>query len=304
MYDVIIVGGGPAGLSAAEILGRCRRRVLVCDAGQPRNSHARAVHAFLTRDGAPPAELLALARAELRRYDTVEYHHTIVTGAARVDNQFEVTVQSGERFRSRKLLLATGVVDEIPPIEGIDEFHGRSVFHCPYCDAWEWRDQPLAVYGRNSSACRFAVDLTLWSKDMAFVSDGAEVSVDDRALLEAWHIGIFTQKIDRLEGRDGHLERIRFADGQALARRAMFFSSGQYKRQALADRLGCDFTDKGCISVDDYGAANVPGLYAAGDVTKLSQMVVIAASEGLQAGIVINKALLKEDQTSEGIFDF
>src|SRR5687767_12385523 len=145
MYDVIIVGGGPAGLSAALVLGRCRRTVLVIDQGKPRNAAAQAMHGYLTRDGINPSDLLHLARRELRRYG-VEFRRDEVTQAKRQRDRFEVVTHKRERFRSRKLLLATGIRDQLPRIEGLTELYGISVHHCPYCDGWEWRDRALAAY--------------------------------------------------------------------------------------------------------------------------------------------------------------
>ena len=149
--DVIIVGAGPAGLSAALVLGRCRRRVLVFDSGHPRNAASHGLHGYLTRDGIDPGEFLQIARDQLRQYETVQLRHVEVIDAQRLENSFEISLANGERFTSRRLLLATGVVDEIPQIEGMAEFYGTSVFHCPYCDGWEMRDQPLAVLGHGKA---------------------------------------------------------------------------------------------------------------------------------------------------------
>ncbi|MEZ0334294.1 MAG: NAD(P)/FAD-dependent oxidoreductase, partial [Gemmatimonadales bacterium] len=146
-WDCIIVGGGPAGLSAALMLGRCRRRVLLCDVGGQRNLRSHAMHGYLTRDGVSPAEFLRLARAELGRYGTVECRELEIVEATREDGGFAVCAADGTRLNTRKLLLATGVIDELPAIEGLDALYGTSVHHCPYCDAWEWRDRPLAAYG-------------------------------------------------------------------------------------------------------------------------------------------------------------
>ena len=172
-FDVIIVGAGPAGLSAALVLGRCRRRVLVLDTDKPRNYASAALHAFLTRDGIHPQELRRIGREQLSQYDTVTLAQREATAARCVDDGFEVTLAGGERLRCRKLLLATGVVDELPPIEGVQELYGRSVFHCPYCDGWESRDQPVAVYSRTSKGVAFAIQLKVWSRDLVLCTDGA-----------------------------------------------------------------------------------------------------------------------------------
>ena len=170
MFDVIIVGAGPAGLSAALILGRCRRKVLVCDAGHPRNAASRALHGYLTRDGIEPAELLRIGREQLSPYKTVQMRSGEVTDARRAGKGFEITVND-EAIASRKLLLATGVVDHLPDIEGLKPLYGRSVFHCPYCDGWEQRDQPIAIYGREDRGAGLALELTGWSRDLVVVHE-------------------------------------------------------------------------------------------------------------------------------------
>ena len=296
MYDAIIVGGGPAGLSAALILGRCRRRVLICDAGLPRNAASHALHGFLTRDGIEPAELLRIGREQLRRYDSVELRAIEVTDASYFGDGFEVTLSDGTCRRSRKLLLATGVVDHLPEIAGIEDFYGRSVFHCPYCDGWEVRDQPLAVYGRGEHGQGLALELTAWSDDLVLCTDGpAGLTAEDRGRLAKHSIEVREEWIAHLEGTDGMLERIVFTNGATLARRALFFSTGQHQRSDLSAILGCAFTDKGAVQTGEYETTNVPGLYVAGDASRLMQLAIVAAAEGAQAAFAINTALLKED---------
>lgn len=296
MYDAIIVGGGPAGLSAALILGRCLRRVLVCDAGHPRNSASHALHGFLTRDGIEPAELLRIAREQLRRYDSVELRAVEVTDASCFGDGFEVTLGDNTRLRCRKLLLATGVVDHLPEVAGIEDFYGRSVFHCPYCDGWEVRDQPLAVYGHGEHGRGLALELTAWSDDLVLCTDGpAGLTAEDRGRLAKHSIQVREERIARLDGADGVLERIIFTNGETLARRAIFFSTGQSQRSDLSEKLGCAFTDKGAVQTGEYETTNVPGLYVAGDASRLMQLAIVAAAEGAQAAFAINTALLKED---------
>jgi thioredoxin reductase len=296
MFEVIIVGAGPAGLSAALILGRCRRRVLVCDAGQPRNAASRAVHGFLSRDGTPPTELLDCAREQIRPYKTVTMLQTAVVDAEQTAEGFSVLLADGSSYFAPKLLLATGVVDELPAIAGIDGLYGRSVHHCPYCDGWEWRDQPLAVYGRGEKGSGLCLMLTLWSKDLVLCSDGpSELSAGEQERLRYHGIAVREERIARLEGtEDGLLEQIVFATGDALPRRAMFFNTGQYQRSPLLAKLGCAFTEKGRADTSRFEETNVPGLYVVGDASGDVQLVVVAAAEGARAAFAINKAMLRE----------
>lgn len=296
MFDVIIVGAGPAGLSAALVLGRCRRRVLICDAGKPRNAKSHALHCYLTRDGSEPAEFLRIGREQLRAYETVELRQMQVSDAQRVENTFEITLANGDRLTSRKLLLATGVVDELPQLKGIEHFYGLSVFHCPYCDGWEMRDQPLAVYGRGENGVGLALELLLWSSNLTLCTDGpSQIEQKDLDRLAHHSIPVREEKVARLDGSDGSLEQITFETGEPLKVRGMFFSTGQQQASDLPKKLGCDFSENGCVSTGEYETTNVTGLYVAGDASRLVQFVIVAASEGAQAAVAINKELMKED---------
>ena len=297
IYDVVVVGAGPAGLSAALILGRCRRSVLVCDTGRPRNARSQALHGYLTRDGVPPLEFLRIARQELEPYGTIEVRHVQVTDAAsREDKRFDVTLDGGERVRARKLLLATGVVDNLPSIEGFSDLYGRSVFHCPYCDGWEVRDRPIAIYGRGARGLGLSLELTAWSRDLVLCTDGpSAIDAGGLARLRRNGIAVREDRIARLEGRDGILEQIVFAAGERLARRALFFTTGQAQRSDLAVRLGCDVSEKGTVRTGKYEATHVEGLYVAGDASRAVQWVVVAAAEGAEAAFAINTDLIEED---------
>jgi thioredoxin reductase len=297
IYDVIIVGAGPAGLNAALILGRCRRTVLICDNGQPRNAASRALHGYPTRDGIDPREFRAIGRQELTRYDTVELRDVAATDAqCEASGQFRVTLADGAVVRSRKLLVATGVCDNLPDIPGIQEMYGRSVFHCPYCDGWENRDQPIAVYGKGYRGTGLALELTAWSRDLVLCTDGpADMDADDRARFARNGIAIREERVVALDGRDGLLERVRFSTGEPLPRRALFFSAGQFQRSELAIRLGCEFNDKGTVRTGKYESTHLPGLYVAGDASRAVQWVIVAAAEGAEAAFAINTDLIKED---------
>ena len=295
MYDVIIVGAGPAGLSAALMLGRCRRRVLVIDSGQPRNAASRAMHGFLSRDGMPPREFLALAREQMRRYETVEIRDGCVSMAECRDAMFHVRLDDGAEYGARKLLIATGVVDNLPEIPGFRELYGVSVFHCPYCDGWEVRDQPIAIYGRGERGLGLALELTAWSRDLVLCTDGpSELDPQDLARLDRNGIRVREDRVTRLEGTDG-LERVAFATGEPLARRALFITTGPRQQSRIAHGLGCEIHEKGTVLTGKYETTHLRGLYVAGDASRAVQWVVVAAAEGAEASFAINTDLLKED---------
>jgi thioredoxin reductase len=295
MYDVIIVGAGPAGLSAALMLGRCRRRVLVCDTGRPRNAASRSMHGYLSRDGMPPPDFLKVAREQMKQYETVELRDAEVTHAECNDRLFHVTLRDGVRLAARKLLIATGVVDNLPEIPGFRDLYGLGVFHCPYCDGWEVRDQPLAVYGRGARGLGLSLELTGWSRDIVLCTDGpSEIDAEDLSKLTRNGIVVRDERVARLEG-DGGLECVVFETGERLARRALFFTTGQTQQSELAHRLGCEINDKGTVRTGRYETTHLTGLYVAGDASRAVQWVVVAAAEGAEAAFAINTDLLKED---------
>jgi thioredoxin reductase len=295
MYEVIIVGAGPAGLSAALILGRCRRHVLVCDTGEYRNDASHALHGFLSRDGVSPRELRHLGREQLRQYEGVELRRVRVVDATLQEGRFEVTLEDGTRLGTRRLLLATGVYDELPPLAGAEEFYGRGVHHCPYCDGWELRDQPLAIYGAEKHGRKLALELRQWSANLTLCTNGpAELPGRERGRLRRNGIVIREERITRLEGKE-HLEQLVFENGETLSCRALFFKGAERQRSDLAVRLGCDFTKRGAVRTGEYEATDVPGLFVAGDASHRVQLAIIAASEGAAAAYAINTSLTKED---------
>jgi thioredoxin reductase len=297
MWDVVIVGGGPAGLNGGVMLGRSRRRVLLCDAARPRNARSRGVNGFLTREGTSPAEMRRLGREELRRYPTVTLRDVEVATARRAGENFEISLATGEEMLARKLLLAPGLMEDAPAIEGARELYGRGVFNCPYCDGWELRDQPFAVYGggRGGEIVGFVEELLVWSRDLVLCTDGpAGLADEDRRRLEARGVAIIEENILRLEGGDAGLERIVLASGRGLERRALFFTLPECRQSPLIEQLGIDQTQRGAVATGHCERTNVPGLYVAGDASRRVHFAVVAAAEGAMAGFAINAELVEE----------
>ena len=296
-YDAVIVGGGPAGLSAALVLGRCRRRVLLVDAGRPRNAASRRLHGFLTRDGVDPMELRRIARRQLSPYDVELVRGEVVQVKPR-KRGFVIALAGGQRLSSRILLIATGVVDRIPALEGLPALYGRSVFHCPYCDGWEVRDRALAVYGRGKNGAGLALSLKTWSPDVTLLSDGPpRLSPELQQVLATRRVAVDRARIARLDPKRGGL-RVVFRNGERRPFGALFFSTGQDHSCDIPRRLGCRFSAKGAILTDRFERTGVPRLYVAGDASRDVQLAIVAAAEGAKAGIAINRELQQEEGLS------
>jgi thioredoxin reductase len=296
MFDVLVVGGGPAGLSAALMLGRCRRRVLLCDLGEPRNRRSCALHGYLTRDGVRPAEFLELGRRELPAY-SVDVRRVGVVDARIDERRCAATLTDGSEELSRFLLIATGVVDDLPGLPGFEDCYGRSIFHCPYCDGWELRGKRLAAFGRGREGGGLALGLTTWSRDVVLCTNGGTVDQRSRGRLEANGVAVRVEPIVRLDHENGALRAIHFRRGAPLERDALFFSTGQHPQSPLAASLGCRLTKHGTVKTGMLCETNIPRVYVAGDASRDAQFIVVAAAEGVKAAVAINKALQAEDLT-------
>lgn len=289
-FDTLILGGGPAGLSAALYLGRSRKHVAVLDAGEPRHAVSKAVHNFLTRDGISPAELRARSWEQMQPYESVEHVPGVRVTALEHDGElWRATLHTGEIYTAPTALLAMGVVDEHPNIPGYESFWAHTIHFCPYCHGWEMRDLPLAVLGKGDYLRHMAPLLRGWSDDVVVLTHGAPVDEETLATLTSLHIPIHTSKIVRLTGEEEQLQHIHFEDGTHIERQGMFVHATQHP-VPLVTTLGLEMNDH-LVIVDAFQKTSAPNLWAAGDLCTPMQQVVTAASQGGLAGAMINMAL-------------
>jgi thioredoxin reductase len=306
-YDVAVIGGGAAGLSAAVVLGRSRRSVVVVDAGEPRNAPAEGVHGFLTRDGVKPTELVAQGRAEAAGYG-VELRDGEATGARRVAGGFEVTLETAPAgatgrtvVRARRLVVTTGLVDELPDVAGLRERWGRDVVHCPYCHGWEVRDQPIGVLGGHPRAVHVVQLFRQLSPDVVlFTNGGPSPSEAELEELAARDVRVVPGAVVAVEVTDDHLSGVRLADGTVVPRRALAVGTRLVARSAVLDGLGLHPTPDPLgtgerIEADPTGRTAVDGVWVAGNVSNVMAQVVVASAEGHMAGAVVNADLAAED---------
>jgi thioredoxin reductase len=291
-YDVVVIGGGAAGLSAALVLGRARRRVAVVDAGSPRNAPAAHMHGFLSRDGMPPADLLAAGRAEAAAYGV----ELIEGRVAAIDAGFAVRLADGRVLSARRILVATGVRDELPEIPGVRERWGRDLLHCPYCHGWEVRDEPLGVLGTLQGSVEHALLVRQWSADVVFFVHTYDLAEAERVRLESRGVRIVLGEVARLVVEDDRLTGVELAGGEVVPRRAVFVRPGNVPHpDGLLDGLGVEVDEHGFASVDATGRTSVAGVWAAGNVVDPRAQVITAAGAGSAAAIAINADLLGED---------
>jgi thioredoxin reductase len=291
-YDVAIVGGGAAGLSAALVLGRARRSVVVIDARQPRNAPATHMHGFLSRDGMAPTDLIDIARDEAASYDVEFIHDHVVS----VEPGFSLRLGEGGRLEARRLLIGTGATDELPPIEGARERWGRDFLHCPYCHGWEVRDQPLGVLSTGAGSVEHAELIRQWSADLVFFPHVYGLTDDERERLEALGIRIVKGEVRMIVVEDDRLRGVALADGSVVERTAVFIRPNMRPTASgLLEQLGCDVDDLGFVRVDGAGRTSVDGVWAAGNVANPRAQVITAAGEGSAAAIAINADLVQED---------
>lgn len=295
VLDCIIVGGGPAGLNAAIVLARCRRKIIIFDSGTYRNKASQGMHNYLTRDGIIPTDFIDICHAELKKYGVQIHRKTVRSGMKTKDNLFRIQDDSGNTYFSKLLLIATGVEDNLPQIEGFRDLYGKSVFHCPYCDGWEVRDRKLGVYARTKNGSDLALALKGWSADVTLFTDGRfRLKPQQVEELQTHDIAIMKDRIAKLEGQDGQLQQVIFHSGESRRLDALFFVNGYRQQCDIAKTFGCTINRKGVVVTNRFQQTNIPGILVAGDASKDMHFVVVAAAEGAKAGVIINKHLLKE----------
>ena len=303
-YDVVVVGGGAAGLSAALVLGRARRRVAVVDAGQPRNATATHMQGFLGSDGLPPSELVARGREEVAGYGSSLISGTVshinpCPPAPHRSRQFHVVLADGSSLTARRVLVTTGLHDDVLDIPGVRERWGRDLLHCPYCHGYEVRDQPLGVLAGTPATARAVVAhaqlIRQWSTDVVFFANGTTLTADQREQLVARDIGIVDTPVVSLVLDDDRLVGVELADGHVVPRAAVFVRPQFVPHDTLLTALGCATHDDGWVAVDPTGATSVPGVWAAGNAVNPRAQVITAAGEGSAAAIAINNDLVEDD---------
>lgn len=295
--DCVIIGGGPAGLNAALVLGRAKRNVIVFDANRPRNAVTQESHGFLTRDGVKPNEFRALAAQELRKYPSVTIEQNLITAVRKQESFFEVIANDQRAHRARAVILATGLKETLPAIDGIHDYYGKSLFSCPYCDGWELKDRPLVVIVEGERAFHAAKIIWNWSRDLLICTNGHQVlTSEQKEVLRQKEIQVVEDRIRALVGKDGQLERIVFASQGESRREGGFVDTHVFQASSFGSELGCEMNAHGGIVVDQLGRTSVPGVYAAGDTSLDSpSQLIIAAAAGSRAAAGVNMDLTESD---------
>jgi thioredoxin reductase len=299
-YDVVVIGGGAAGLSAALVLSRARRKVLVADAGAPRNAPSAHMHGYLSRDGVPPGELLAAGRREVNSYGGEIVDATVtdlVTDLVTVGRSgFWVLLADGQRISARRLLVTTGLRDDLPDISGLRDRWARDVLHCPYCHGHEVRDRPLGVLGGTPGAVRYAQVVRQWTPDLVYFTPPDVLTAAERTELLARAVDIVEGTVEALVIDDSdHLRAVQMHDGRVIARDALFVPPRFVPNNSLLVGLGCEVNTEGWAAVDTTGRTSVDGVWAAGNVVDPRAQVITAAGAGSTAAIALNADLVEDD---------
>jgi thioredoxin reductase len=298
ILDCVVIGGGPAGLNAALMLGRAKRKVMVFDDERPRNAVTHESHGFITRDGIDPREFRAIGQQEMRKYPSVEQQPLRIETVTKKDTTFELVAANSERFEARTVLLATGFQEILPAIEGIYDYYGKSLFNCPYCEGWELRDQPLVVIVEDERFGLHMVHLLYnWSHDIVVCTNGHRIlSEKQKDFLQKYAIQLHEEKIVALRGENGQLRQVVFENQKEIECTGGLVATPWKQATTIAEDLGCTMNAFAGIEIDSGGRTNIPGIYAAGDCAVImpSQMVLAAASGSNTAMNVINDLIVSD----------
>jgi len=292
--DVIIIGGGPAGMSAALVLGRARRHVLVIDEALPRNRVTHESHGFLTRDGIAPAEFRQIAREQILAYPSVSFVQETVMNVTGTDGHFEVTTSSGTTYQSAKIIFATGMKDAPLEIKGLQDVYGKSAFVCPYCDGWEMQDRPTAILA-GEHTLHLTRTLSGWSSDLIVFTDGNPRPDEEVEQLSSRGIPVYDAKVREILSENGKVSAILLEDGTEVPRTAIFFAPKLISGSDLPQKLGCTMTDFGAMQVDEMGRSNIPGVFGTGDSASRMYQIAAAVSSGSLVGVMINSEFLERE---------
>ncbi len=297
-YDVAIIGGGPAGLNAALVLGRARKTVALFDNAQPRNRVTHASHGFITRDGVKPAEFRRIAYEEVLGYPTVKHWEIAVTDIRRTEDGFVIDTPAGEEVQAGKIILSGGLREELPEIKDIKDYYGKSLFACPFCDGWELRDQALVIISDQPHAFHKVKLLQNWSRDCIVCTNGTAAALDaeQREQLAARGISVIDTPISALSGNNGMLERVHFTDGTSIKRSGGFIDPAQIPNLDFKKALGYETNDTGAIITNEMGKTTAEGVYAAGDTAYvMPSQLIYAAASGSKAAMAVMADLTEEN---------
>ncbi|MCF2487629.1 NAD(P)/FAD-dependent oxidoreductase [Dyadobacter sp. CY347] len=294
-FEVIIIGGSYAGLSAAMSLGRSLRRTLVIDSGKPCNAQTPHSHNFLTQDGQTPKQIALLGREQVDHYPTVKFHNGMATTGSKTDDGFEIATAGGDTFNAKKLIFATGLKDQMPDIGGYAECWGISVIHCPYCHGYEVKNEKTGILGNGDGGFEYAKMISHWTKDLTIFTNGpSELTPQQTEKISTRNIRIVDKPIASLIHKNGLLEKIVFKDQSEEPITAIYSRPAFKQHSEIPEQLGCALTETGLIKLETFQQTTIPGIYAAGDNSHMARSVALAVSAGSMAGALINRELIEE----------
>ncbi len=294
-FDTIIIGGSYSGLAGAMALGRALKKVLIIDSGKPCNQQTPHSHNFLTNDGKTPAEIAAIAKAQVEKYETVQFFSGVAIKGTKTRNGFEIEVASGETFQAGKLIFATGIRDMLPAIDGLTACWGISALHCPFCHGYEVKNESTGILGNGKDGYELASLIANWTNDLTLFTNGpSTLTAVQTAKLAEHQIKIKETPIEKLEHNSGYIQQIVFKDSSRSQVKVVYIRSPFRQVSQFPETLGCTLTDEGYIQVDAFQATSVPGIYACGDNTTKTRTVANAVAQGTTAGMTASKQLITE----------